>query len=54
MVRKNQGYKCETPFQGPYEIVQMWTKRNVTIQMGAVTSRINIRRKKPYRNLNLD
>ena len=31
LVRINQAYKYETPFQGPYEIIQMWTNITVTI-----------------------
>ena len=32
MVRINQDYEYETPFQGPYEIFQAWTNGTVTIQ----------------------
>ena len=42
MVRKND-FKYETPFKGPYKIVKNWTNGTVTIQMGAVTDRQNIR-----------
>ena len=31
LVRINQAYKYETPFQGQYEIIQMWTNVTVTI-----------------------
>ena len=31
MVRRNQAYKYETPFQGPYEIIQMWKNGTVII-----------------------
>ena len=48
MLRKNQAYKYKTPFQGPYEIVKTWMNGTVTVQTGAVTSRLNIRRIKPY------
>ena len=48
MVRINQAYKYKTPFQGPYEIFQIWTNRTVTIQTGAFADRLNIRRIKPY------
>ena len=41
-------YKYKTPFKGPYEIVQTWTNGIVTLRMGAVTTRINIRHIKPY------
>ena len=54
MVRRNQDYKHETKFKGLYEIIQAWTNGTVTIQRGAVTSRINIRCIKPYQNSHLD
>ena len=31
MVRRNKAYKYKTPFQGPYEIVQMWTNGTITL-----------------------
>ena len=40
-------FKYETPSICPYIIVQTWKNGNVTIQMGAVTDRLNIRRIKP-------
>ena len=54
MVRRNQAYKYETPFQGSYEIVRTCTNGTTTIRRGAVTARINIRRIKYYHNLDLD
>ena len=54
MVRRNQAYKYEAPFQGPYEIVQAWTNITLTIQTGAVTDRINVPHRKPYHNPDLD
>ena len=54
MVRRNQAYKYETPFTGTYEIVQTWTNGTITILLGAVTSRISIRRTKPDHNPDLD
>ena len=48
LVRINQAYKYETPFQGPYAIIQTWRNGTVTIKMGTVTSRLNIFRIKPY------
>ena len=48
LVRRNQAYKYEAPFQGPYKIIQTWTNRTVTIQTVPVTARLNIRRIKPY------
>ena len=43
LVRRNQAYKYETPFQGPYGIIQTWTNGTVTIRTDAVTARLNIR-----------
>ena len=48
MVRKNQAYKYETLFQGPYKMVQMWTNITFTRRIGEVTPRINIHCIKPY------
>ena len=52
MTRTKSAYKYETPYRGPYEIVQTWTNDTVTIRTGAVTMRINIRNIKPYNTLN--
>ena len=54
MVRINKDYKYETTFQGPYEIVQNWKNRTVTIQAGAVTARLNIRLIKPYNSTEVE
>ena len=54
MLRKHNDFKYETPFKGPYETFQIWTNRNVTIKMGAVTDRLNIQRVKPYKILEVD
>ena len=48
MVRRNQDYKYITPFQDPYEIVQTWMNRTVTIRRDVVTARLHVRRIKPY------
>ena len=53
MVRINQAYKYKTPFQGPYEVVQMWMNRTITIITGVVIARLNIRHIKPYHNPDL-
>ena len=53
MVRRNQTYKCEAPFQSPYEIIQTWTNGTVTIQTGAVKAR-KYTPLKPYNNLEVD
>ena len=49
MVREKIDVKYEIPFKVSYENFQTWTNRNVTIQMGAVTDRLNIRRVNPYK-----
>ena len=54
MVRRNRDYKYETPLKGLYEIIQTWTNGSVTIQTGAVTSRLNICCLKPYNNLEVE
>ena len=54
MVIKNQAYKYEKPFQGPYEFVQTWTNRNVTTKMGAVTARLNLRSIKSYDGIEIE
>ena len=42
VMRKNKAdYKYETPFKGPYKIVQCWTNDTVTLQMGATTNGLN-------------
>ena len=54
MVRGKKDFKYETTFKGSYEIVQTWKNRSVTIQMGAVTDRLNILRVKPYKIPDVD
>ena len=49
MVRGKNVLKYETPFKGPYEMIQTWSSGTVTIQTGAITDRLNIRRVKPYK-----
>ena len=48
MTLTKSAYKYETPYRGPYKIVQTWTNGTTTLRMGAVTMRINIRNIKPY------
>ena len=48
MTLTDSEYKDETPFIGPYEIVDTWTNGTVTLRMGAVTMRINIHNIKSY------
>ena len=54
LVRRKQAYKYKTPFQGPYEIIQMWTNKTVTIHTDTVTARINILCIKPYNSPEID
>ena len=42
-------FKYKTPFKGSYETVQKLTNVSVTLQMGAVTTRLNICRINPYK-----
>ena len=48
MMRKGTEYKYESPFSGPYEILQVNMNGTVRLQIGAVTDTINIRRIQPY------
>ena len=47
-IKRKSGFKHETTFQAPYEIVQMWKNGTVTLRVGAVTSRINTLCINPY------
>ena len=51
MVRRENDFKYETIFKGPYKIVQIWTNRTVTLQMKAVIDRLKNRHIKPYKIL---
>ena len=46
-------YKYETPYRGPYEIVQTWTNGTITLRTGAVTIIINIRNIETYNTPNV-
>ena len=48
MMRKGTEYKYESPFSGPYEILQVNMNGTVCLQIGAGTDTINIRRMQPY------
>ena len=48
MTKNRSAYTYETPFRRLYEIFQTWTNGTVTLRMGAVSHRINIRNIKPY------
>ena len=52
---KNKSYfKYKTPFKGLYAIVQTWENVTITLQMGSVTARINIRNIKPYNIIDVE
>ena len=53
MIRNKSEYKYKTPFKGPYENFQTWKNITVTLQMVAVTNRINICRINTYTNTNI-
>ena len=46
-------YKYETPYRGPYKIVQTQTNGTATLRTGVVTMRLNIRNIKPYNTTNV-
>ena len=48
LISNNKANKYETPYKGPYTIIQTWTNGMAKFSMGATTDRINIRRLKPY------
>ena len=48
MTRTKSSFKYETPYRVMYKIVQTWTNRTVTLRIGTVTTRINIRNIRPY------
>ena len=54
MTKHRSEYKYETPFRGPYEIVQTCTNWTVTLQTEAVTHRINICNIKPYNDADVE
>ena len=49
MERTNSTRKLERPYDGPYEITNVFTNGTVAIQKGIVNERVNIRRIFPYR-----
>ena len=50
MIKIKTTFKYENSFKGPYEIVQIWTNRSVTLQTVAVITRVNILCIKTYKN----
>ena len=52
MTLNKSAYKYETPYRGPYKKNQTWKNGTVTLRVGTVTMRINIRNIKPYNTLN--
>ena len=53
-MRRNSAFKHETPFKGPYKVVQTWTNGKVTLRVGAITPRKNIRSINPYNTENVE
>ena len=51
MIRNHTAYKYETTFKRLYEIFQTWKNVTLTLQIGAITTRINIIRIKPYHKI---
>ena len=49
MQRTNSTRKLERPYDGPYEITDVFTNGTVAVQKGIVNERVNIRRVFPYR-----
>ena len=47
-------YKYETPFRGPFEVVQTCTNGTVTLQTGGVTNRVKTRNIKPYNDADVE
>ena len=43
--------KTQSPMEGPYEIIEVYTNGTVKIQRGIVQERLNIRRIKPFREM---
>ena len=48
MFTNNATYKYETPYNGPFEIIQCCTNGTVTLQCGEIKIRHNISRINPY------
>ena len=48
MEQTKSSFKYETPYRGMYKIVQTWTNRTITLRIGTVTTRINIRNIRHY------
>ena len=49
MQRADSTRKLERPYDGPYEITEVFNNGTVAIQKGIVNERVNIRRIFPYR-----
>ena len=45
-------YKYEQPYSGPHRIIETFTNGTVTLQVGPVIDRVNIRRIHPYKEVN--
>ena len=49
MIKNKADCKYETPYKGPYEIIQMRNNGIVTVKMGTMLDRLNICQIKPYK-----
>ena len=48
LLRKGTENKYETPYQGPFDILQVYDNGTVRLKVGAVEDTYNIRRITPY------
>ena len=49
LMRDKSANKMEMPWKGPFKITQVWGNGTVTLRMGAVQTRVNMRWITPYR-----
>jgi transposase InsO family protein len=49
LLKKGNTNKYEKPYSGPHEVTSVFTNGTVRIQVGAVTSTVNIRRIEPFK-----
>ena len=49
MYQNRRANKYERPYDGPYEITEVFTNGTVTLRRGAVDDRVNLRHIHPYK-----
>ena len=54
LIKNRSSYKYKTPFIGPNEKNQTWTKGNVTLRTGTITHKINICNIKPHNDADVE